>query len=79
MQVPDSLIEAEITGSVHIAFDVLNSGTVRNVRVVRPLHPDADAACIAAWSSVRCKPGKQAGDPVTVTNMPYICTFKAID
>ncbi len=79
LEVPESVIEAEVEGQVKIVFDVDGTGKVRNVRVTRKLHPGADAACVSAWTQARCKPGQQGSDAVTVTNMPYYCTFKAIN
>ena len=79
LTVPEDVIADGVEGQVKVVFDVDGTGRVQNVRLTRRLHPSADAACVAAWKQARCKPGKQGKTPVTVTNMPYYCTFKAID
>lgn len=79
LTVPDSVRDAGLEGTVRVVFDVDSEGQVRNVRLGSGLHPDADAACLAAWSGVRCRPGRQGDTAVTVTQMPYLCTFKAVE
>jgi len=79
LTVPDAVREAGIEGTVRVVFDVAADGRVRDVRLTGGLHPDADAACVAAWAAVRCRPGQQGDTPVTVTQMPYLCTFKAVE
>lgn len=79
LSVPEEVAKDQIEGQVRVVFDVNERGGVQRVRVTGRLHPAADAACVAAWSKARCTPGAQGGEPVLVTNMPYYCTFKAID
>ena len=79
LTVPDEVAKDGVEGQVRVVFDVAETGAVQRVRVTGRLHPAADAACVAAWSRARCKPGAQGGEAVMVTNMPYYCTFKAID
>jgi TonB family protein len=77
--VPEAVAAAGVEGQIRVVFDVSDTGQVQRVRVTGRLHPEADAACVAAWTKARCTPGQQGGTPVTVTNMPYYCTIKAID
>ena len=77
--VPEAVAAAGIEGQVRVVFDVTAEGKVQRVRVTGRLHPEADAACAAAWAQTRCTPGRQGDGAVTVTNMPYFCTIKAID
>jgi protein TonB len=79
LDVPEAVAKEQVEGQVRVVFDVNERGGVQRVRVTGRLHPAADAACVAAWSKARCTPGAQGGEPVLVTNMPYYCTFKAID
>jgi TonB family protein len=77
--VPEAVAAAGVEGQIRVVFDVSDTGQVQRVRVTGRLHPEADAACVAAWTKARCTPGQQGGTPVTVTNMPYYGTIKAID
>lgn len=76
LQVPDSLKEANISGSVGVELTIDGEGRVLSVRVVAPLHPDADAACVRDVKSLsRWAPGTRDGSPVTVTGVPFKCTY----
>lgn len=78
LSIPDSVRRDQIEGVVAIEFDVSADGTVRNVRVVRGLSTEADAACVEAWQSVRCRPGSDGAQPVAVQSMPSTCRYEAI-
>jgi TonB family protein len=79
IEVPAAVIEARLQGDVALRFTVGADGAVRDVRVVRSLTPEADAACVAAWSNVVCTPAMSDGVPVTVVEMPYSCRFMELD
>jgi len=79
VDVPRSVIESKLEGEVHVRFDVSTDGGVGNVRVFSGLSADADAACVSAWSAVRCKPAKRGREAVAVSGMPHSCLFQAVD
>ncbi len=79
LEAPATVKKAGIQGSVEVLLDVGADGKIDAARVTRPLHPDADAACLAAWSAVRCTPGKVGNDAVGVAGLPHTCTFRAVE
>jgi TonB family protein len=78
VQVPASVIEEGLQGEVHIRMHIGADGSVQDVRVIRGLSTEADAACVAAWSSVTCRPAKRGKLPVAVSNMPHSCIYKVV-
>jgi protein TonB len=78
LKIPDSVRRDRVEGLVGITFDVAADGRVSNVRVTDPLSPDADAACVSAWSGTTCKPGTDGSAAVAVTDVPFTCRFEAI-
>lgn len=78
LAVPESVRIARVEGTVEITFDVSADGAVENLRVQRGLTADAEAACVTAWATTRCRPGTDGVNPVRVTDVPFTCTFKAI-
>ncbi len=77
--VPESIRKAGVHGSVEILLDVGADGRPTDVRVVKPLHAEADAACVSAWESVRCASGRLGDVPVAVTGLPHTCTFRVVE
>jgi periplasmic protein TonB len=78
LSIPDSVRRDRVEGLVGILFDVGADGRVSNVRVTDSLTPDADAACVSAWSGTHCKPGTDGTVAVPVADMPFTCRFEAI-
>lgn len=78
LETPPSVKKAGLQGSVEVMMDVGSDGLVSGVRVTRTLSAEADAACVAAWSSVKCTAGKQGDAAVAVTGLPHTCTFKVL-
>ena len=79
LMVPESIRKAGVHGSVEVLLDVGADGKVGDVRVVKPLHAEADAACVSAWESVRCAAGRLGESPVGVTGLPHTCTFRLVE
>ena len=79
LTVPESIRKAGVHGSVEILLDVGADGRVADVRVVKPLHAEADVACVSAWESVRCAAGRLGESPVGVTGLPHTCTFRLVE
>lgn len=79
LEAPASVKKAGLQGSVELLLDIGLDGRVESVRVTRPLHPDADAACVAAWSGVRCTPGRVGDAPVAIAGLPHSCTFRVVE
>lgn len=78
--VPDEVIEKQPQGKAKLLFDVSESGEIRNVRVITSLLASADAACVdAVKRAKRCKPGKQGDTAVTIVDVPYYCSFRALN
>ena len=72
---PESAKNEGIEGRVIVQFTVDEEGRVTNAEVVRALHPDLDAAALAALKTARFEPGRQDGRPVAVKlSLPF--TFK---
>lgn len=79
LETPKSVKASGLQGKVELLLEVGSDGSVSSVVVTRSLSPDADAACVAAWKSVRCTPGKRGDERVAVTGLPHSCTFKVIE
>lgn len=63
---PDSARKEKITGQVVVQAVIEKDGTVARATVVRPVHPDLDAAALEAVRQWRYEPAKQNGKPVAV-------------
>ena len=61
--------EEGVEGTVTLTFTVDEEGNVLDVRVLRGVHPDLDAAAKAALRRFKYKPGMQDGSPVITTGM----------
>lgn len=57
-------IEPPVTGIVIIELIITKAGSVCATRVLRPLHPDLDAAALAAVEQWEFAPAKRKGEPV---------------
>jgi TonB family protein len=79
MSAPPEVRAAGIEGTVEVLLDVDEHGTVVRGVVVESLSPEADAACLAAWKQTRCDAAKMADAPVAVREVPFRCTFQAMD
>ncbi|MEL6345006.1 MAG: TonB family protein, partial [Myxococcota bacterium] len=71
--------EANLEGTVKAAIDIDDTGKVIDVRILSGLTAAADAACVKTLSGCSFRPGKQDDTPVTITNFPRRCRFKAIE
>lgn len=76
LEVPETVSSAKIEGRVEVLLTIDAEGRVSEISVVSSLHPDADAACVAAMKKSRWKPGDKDGLPVTTRNVPYSCKFE---
>jgi TonB family protein len=79
MSAPDSVRAAGIEGTVEVLLDVDENGVVVSGVVVESLSAEADAACLAAWKKTRCDAARMAEAPVAVREVPFRCTFQALD
>ena len=79
LEVPQSIIEAEIEGRVLLVIDIAADGNVSAARIKKSLHPDADSACLKSWLKAKFDPAMQGDSPVAVTNFPGKCRFKSIN
>ena len=79
LEIPESIIEQEIEGSVKITIDIDEVGLVADLRIIKSLHPDADAACLRSWKQATFHPAKQGETPVKVVNFPRRCRFKSLN
>jgi protein TonB len=78
LQVPEELKAANLTGKVDVELTISGEGRVADVRIVRGLHPAADAACVRDVKLTRWKPGLKDGTPVTVTGVPFTCRYEVL-
>lgn len=78
IQYPDLAREAGIQGRVLVRFVVGASGTPRDVRVKRSVHPALDSAAVQALRSVSFTPARKEGRAVP-TNMVLPVTFRLPD
>ncbi|MEL6350015.1 MAG: TonB family protein [Myxococcota bacterium] len=78
VQVPQAVVRARLEGEVHLTMKINADGSISDVEVAGSLSPDADAACVAAWSAVVCKPARRQGTPIAVVGMPYSCLFERV-
>lgn len=76
--VPDSVKALGLEGMVHLRLDLDKEGQVLAVRVEQGLHPDADRACIEAWSKASIAPAVQGDTPVGVLDVPYRCRIEIL-
>jgi TonB family protein len=65
-QYSDSARKAKIRGDVLLEVIIASDGTVREARVLRPLHPDLDANALLAVKTWRFEPATKDGKPVTI-------------
>lgn len=79
LDIPQSIIENGIEGTVLIVIDIGADGSVTDARVTKSLAPEADLACLKSWKQASFKPAEQAGNTVAITNFPRRCRFKAMD
>jgi TonB family protein len=63
----DAARRARVEGTVTLSVAIEADGTVADVRVVRPLHPELDEAAMAAVRQWRYEPATVNGKPVRVT------------
>src|SRR5687768_3335937 len=63
---PDSVRKEKVSGSVVIQAVVQKDGSVGPLSVVRPVHPDLDAAALEAVRQWNYEPARQNGQPVAV-------------
>ncbi len=79
LEIPQSIIDNGIEGTVLISIDIGANGSVSAARVTKSLHPDADLACITSWKQAKFKPAEQSGSAVAITNFPRRCRFKSME
>jgi TonB family protein len=64
---PEEAMKAKISGIVNVTFVVDKAGKVKNVKVIKSLHPFLDEEAVRVVRSMPdWKPGTQAGKPVDV-------------
>ncbi len=64
---PRALVDENIEGSVVLQVEVRADGKVRNVRVIKGLHPMLDKLAIKSVKRSRWKPGEKDGKKVDMT------------
>ena len=68
LKYPEEAKTADIQGRVMVQFTVCEDGAVRDVKVLRGVHPLLDAEAVRVLSaSPKWEPGEQGGKPVKVT------------
>ena len=64
---PAEAVKSGITGIVNVVFVVTKEGKVKDVKVIKSVHPLLDAEAVRVVKSMPdWKPGSQAGKPVSV-------------
>lgn len=64
---PADAVKNKITGQVFVIFEVTETGTIKNVKVEKPVNPLLDTEAVRIVSSMPTwKPGSQSGKPVNV-------------
>ena len=76
LKVPKAVIKAQIEGRVLLTVTVSSEGRVTKTKLLRGLHPEADAYCIDNAKQTTWKPGVKDGQPVSVSEVPYSCLFQ---
>lgn len=66
IQYPPVARQKGIEGELELRFTVETDGSVRQIRVVKSLHPVCDSAAVEALRSVTFAPGTHEGEPVPV-------------
>ena len=79
LNIPQSIIDAEIEGTVQIAISIDETGAVTTARITKSLGAEADKACLESWKMAKFKPALQGDNAVAITNFPRRCRFKAMD
>lgn len=65
---PEEARNNGVQGRVTVQFTITKDGSVKNVKVLRELHPDLDKEAVrVVSSSPKWKPGKHKGSTVAVT------------
>jgi TonB family protein len=71
---PKEARKAKASGTVYVQFKIDKLGDMKNLAVVKSVHPQCDAAALQAVSMLsRWKPGSQNGKPVQVN---YVIPIK---
>lgn len=65
---PDSVKKERIQGIVTLGAVVKKDGTVGDVTVKKPLHPELDEEAVKAMKQWQFKPGTKEGKPVDVAD-----------
>ena len=78
LRYPESVKKAGVQGRLVIQFVIYPDGKVRDVKVLRGIHPDMDAEAVrVVSSSPDWKPGSVNGKPVKVSYvLPIVCSLK---
>ena len=79
LQIPQSIIDAGIEGTVQIVIDIDETGLVSDARIKKGLTAEADASCIESWKKAKFNPALQGDAAVAITNFPRRCRFRAMD
>ncbi len=79
LDIPQSVIDSGLEGTVQIAIDIDETGIVSATRLIKSLSPDADTACLDSWKRAKFKPALQGDETVAIKNFPRRCRFKAMD
>jgi periplasmic protein TonB len=79
LKIPQSVIDAELEGTVQIVISIDETGAVTTARITKSLGPDADKACLDSWKMAQFKPALQGNETVAITNFPRRCRFKAMN
>jgi outer membrane biosynthesis protein TonB len=78
--VPQEVVDLNLEGSVEVELTISAEGTVLAARVVRSLHPAADAACAEHFrTKTRWTPGILDGSAVPVSGLRKNCRFEKVE